>query len=802
MMISKESARADPRKPRKCRTVSSGSIVRYCGPALSKNTWSSALRGRLWGRTGGCTAAVIAFLAVAILLLVHAHRYAGFLSDDALISLRYSRRLVEGHGLSWTGYERVEGYTDLGWILLAAAGGRLGFDYIDVALALDRGGVLVALAMAGWSARKGRWSAPRLVLGGGLLAATVPLAVWANGALEHGLIAGVLTIAIYRLQRAVVTDGAIGAAATGVPLALLALLRADGVVLITLALGAAALLAIARCDRKLAAWLASTAALPAAAVFGQSLFRRIYYQQWWPQTALVKISLNVDRLRLGLDHLGRGYLAAVVLWVVAIAATGRLAQRRQLSHLLIPWSVTIGWSVYLGAVGGDIFPGWRQLLLALVPIGLIAAELGEEIPPRLVVLLVPATAGLAMLHLNLQLHDSENQRAAHELWEWDGLSVGPLLKRAFGDAQPLLAVDAAGALPYWSHLPSLDMLGLNDRYIARHPPPDFGHGAIGHELGDGTYVMERAPDLIAFMNAAGAHEPGFLSGRQLMAMPEFHERYTWMRVQGTGGNRAFGELWVRRDGRVGVKATADRIEIPGYLFTGQQSAAAARLDAHGTLSADLFASTPGVLPALTIPAGNWKIDVAATDGQIVLGLRCNGRSVLGVPGGRDFLIELDRPTALEIAAAPTLGQKHASLARVTFTRTDIASPRITCPDVGQRLSVALSTVSTPKPPGFAWDHPANVLIGPEGLVVRVDRASRVRALDLSVDENDTYAIEIFHRGASAWRTEVTPHPENGGLALHRIELPSPLEVEGGDKILVTPLNGDGFYSLGHLRLIN
>jgi hypothetical protein len=737
-------------------------------------------------------------LAVAALFLLHAHRYAGFLSDDALISLRYARRLVEGHGLSWTGHERVEGYTDLGWILLTAAGRRLGFDYIDVALALDRVGVVVALAMAGWSARVGCWSAPRLVLGGGLLAATVPLAVWANGALEHGFIAGVLTIAIYRLQRAVVTDGAGRAIPVGVSLALLALLRADGVILIVLALGGAALVALARRDRLLTAWLARAAAFPAAAIVAQSLFRRIYYRQWLPQTALVKVSLNAGRLRLGLEHLRHGHLAAIVLWIVAIAATARLAWRRQLSHLVIPWSVAVGWSLYLGAVGGDIFPGWRQLLLALVPVGLIAAELGEEIPRRLVVLVVPVTVGLAVLHLNLQLRDGENRRAAHELWEWDGLSVGPLLKQAFGDAQPLLAVDAAGALPYWSHLPSLDMLGLNDRYIAQHPPAEFGHGAIGHELGDGAYVLRRAPDLIAFMNAAGAHEPGFLSGRQLMAMPEFHERYTWMRVQGTGGNRAFGEIWVRRDGRVGVKMTADRIEVPGYLFTGQLSAATARLDAHGALSADLLASVPGVLPALSIGAGRWKIDAAA-DGQIVLGLRCSGRSVLAVPAGRELLIDLDHPTALEVAAAPPLGEAPASLAQVTFTRTEVAAPRVTCPDAGHRLAGTLSMLSAPKPVGFAWDHPANVLLGPEGLAVRVDRASRVRAIDLSVDENDTYRIEIFRRGVSVWRTEVAPHRERGGLAVHRIDLPTPLDVAVGDEIVVTPLDGDGFYSLGHLR---
>ena len=39
------------------------------------------------------------------------------------------------------------------------------------------------------------------------------------------------------------------------------------------------------------------------------------------------------------------------------------------------------------------------------------------------------------------------------------------------EEEPLFAVTAAGCLPYFSELPALDMLGLNDRHIAHHRPP-------------------------------------------------------------------------------------------------------------------------------------------------------------------------------------------------------------------------------------------------------------------------------------------------------------------------------------------
>ena len=46
---------------------------------------------------------------------------AWFLTDDAFISFRYVRNLLEGHGLVFNPGEYVEGYTNFLWILELAA---------------------------------------------------------------------------------------------------------------------------------------------------------------------------------------------------------------------------------------------------------------------------------------------------------------------------------------------------------------------------------------------------------------------------------------------------------------------------------------------------------------------------------------------------------------------------------------------------------------------------------------------------------------------------------------------------------
>jgi hypothetical protein len=59
-----------------------------------------------------------------------------------------------------------------------------------------------------------------------------------------------------------------------------------------------------------------------------------------------------------------------------------------------------------------------------------------------------------------------------------------------------IAVTTAGAIPYYSGLPAIDMLGINDRAIARRRMPEMGKGIAGHEKHDMAYVLSRRPTYI------------------------------------------------------------------------------------------------------------------------------------------------------------------------------------------------------------------------------------------------------------------------------------------------------------------
>jgi hypothetical protein len=199
--------------------------------------------------------------------------------------------------------------------------------------------------------------------------------------------------------------------------------------------------------------------------------------------------------------------------------------------------------------------------------------------------------------------------------------VGHLLKQAFGDRQPLLAVEAAGAIPYWSELPALDMLGLNDYYIAHHRPASVGTGAIGHEFGDGPYVLGRRPDMLIFGNDFSSPVPHMRSGIEMQRSPEFAREYTLTAFHADDPDWPIdARIWMRRESpRVGIVRTSDSIVIPSYLFSGD-STSVAYLDRSGIPVIAIAPSTSVRITGVPVAAGSWRIEVHAAGQVAVTGL--------------------------------------------------------------------------------------------------------------------------------------------------------------------------------------
>ena len=605
----------------------------------------------------------IAALGVAALLL-HARHYLPFLADDALISLRYARRLLDGHGLTWTDGDRVEGYSNLLWILATSALGRLGVDLVAAARALGVAGMAAALlALARVGARR---SAAAAVVACVAFALAAPAAVWTIGGLEQPLVAALLAWCLALLLPRLEQPGA-PARAFLPPALLLGLLcwtRPDGPVFVT---GACAGLLLAGRARPRA--LLALALPPLAFVLAQLAFRRAYYHEWLPNPAFAKLAFSPERLREGASYVAKGlaYLAPLVLAAAAgwFAPGPDPARRRRLRFL---GALLALWCAYVVAIGGDIFPARRHLVPVVLVLAVMAGEAVAAWRQRLGSrALTACAAALLALLLVLQGRDPESRRALGERWEWRGQVVGRLLARAFGSARPLIAVDPAGCVPYFSGLPAIDMLGLNDRYLAHHPPATLGEGRLGHELGSGRYVLARAPDLVLFNGPGGGRVPAFPSGIQMAADPEFAARYRLTNLDGFDPFFVRCRIWVRVDGRLGIARSPGRVVVPGWLLCAD-STSAARLDAPGGLGMVAGAARPARIEGLALAPGAWSLAVEGS-GRCVASVRdhAQGVELARGAGALTFTLPAGPRSAVDIAVAPA-ADTAAWVRRVVLVR--------------------------------------------------------------------------------------------------------------------------------------
>ncbi len=315
----------------------------------------------------------VCFFFCALFLFFHASYYLPFLSDDALISLRYADRLLQGKGLTWTDGKPVEGYSNLLWVLCVAALGKCGVDLIDAARWL---GFLclvgVMASLGGWFLFSKRTSERVFPLFVGMLffCMAAPVAVWSVGGLEQPLVALLIGLSIPMLLQIIHAEkgGTLALLVLSFVLGCLCLTRPDGPLFVIAALLALGIMrwqtGALRAFWAEAAWISL---FPVLFYGGQLLFRLSFYGEWVPNTALVKISPSLHRVMQGARYVAFGMLALAPFSLLSLWWIGRFvfsATRRPLGLVLLGMGGM--WGGYVILIGGDIFPAYRHFLPLVV----------------------------------------------------------------------------------------------------------------------------------------------------------------------------------------------------------------------------------------------------------------------------------------------------------------------------------------------------------------------------------------------------------------------------------------------------
>lgn len=443
-------------------------------------------------------------IALAIMLFgAVAHYRAGYSvedssghalgSDDAYILYRYARNFASGHGLVFNPGERVEGYSALLYVLLLAAGYPIVGDEGMYPLAFVLNLVFVSAAfLIFYKHIRVKYGDERAALAAAMFALCPTIWSWAASGMGTMMVL-LVQVAIWAAAERIVDEGR---AKNILLLCLLSavsvLSRVDGFIFPGIA--AACLLLKGR--RRAAIYCAATLALALSAYV---LWRYNYYGYIFANTYYAKVSgpplarfVYAMRLLSSLVF-ERGLFVYLVLFLFALVwpAVDAIRGRGGFLKGVEPAAMfAVPWLAYWIYIGGDHFDD--RFLLIIFPIGISAVmNFTNRILDKRVLLFLVAI--VLLMQLRPLCPFSPDKRFDYSLNRYDRwITLGRFLKENYPGRT--LAVDAAGKIPYFSGMTSIDMLGLNDEHIG-HTETDFF--APGHNKKDPDYVLARNPDLIA-----------------------------------------------------------------------------------------------------------------------------------------------------------------------------------------------------------------------------------------------------------------------------------------------------------------
>jgi len=496
------------------------------------------------------------------------------LFDDAMISMTYARNLVEGHGLNWARWgEPVEGFTHPLWTLLMVPINALPLHLRHLSLLMQLvslaclGATVVAvrrLVLAHFADERSRSWLPAAVL----TAFYYPLLYWSLVGMESGLQA-LLTVLAVHLALAAVHSGRDRHLALWLVCTAAFLLRMDMLLLVA----AVQLYLLLRGGLRPAgrrSWLAGLAVFVGVAL-AYGLFRWFYFHDLLPNTYYLKLHgiPLVVRLLRGLSLMAVFLRAHLELVLVAALGTGAAVSRHP--RLALPAAVVALYFAYSVYVGGDVWekdinvranrfvvfamPLLFVLLNALLNILLNQAlgawrrrtqgnDDGAEDSPAQRFAVAALTAAALLSANGLWFSDD-----AEDNWENALATRRPPLvenqREVMGQTlaflrllkpQAVVATAWAGIPAYFTNYRMIDILGYNDRVIARRPPihpldeDSFESFIPGHDKYDEHRLLEeQRPD--GFFQIWGI--------RKELGLPtEVMPRY---------GYRKVGGFWLRAD---------------------------------------------------------------------------------------------------------------------------------------------------------------------------------------------------------------------------------------------------------------
>lgn len=467
-------------------------------------------------------------LAALSVYAVSAH-WLNFIQDDAYITYRYVANYLDGHGLVYNIGERVEGFTNFGWLIYLAFWGALGADYILLSKVTGfvlGGGVIILTYLTARLLFKDRgvgWAVLPLFL----VAFNQSLAYWSPAGLETAAFAFLTHFSVYaylKRSRWLLLG-----------FLLLVLVRPEGA-LVT------ALLILAEWSSRwrFPLFTARLAVLAFVLSIPFVVFTQFYYGGILPNPFYAKVGWSGEQLTAGVSYVGEflahyGFLGAALL--VPVISLRKLS-RPERDILLF----TLLYLAYVVVIGGDVLKVHRfcmpviglMAILVSLSVNRVASYMRSRTRRRVLPLVILALLAWTFL-VPKQMIASYNAREKRFVGIMKTMARS--LKQTDSGAFSV-AISTIGAFGFelQGHT-VIDMLGLTDSTIARHPQvPVAGMKTTWREhRHNSQYLLDRAPNYILFSTGLKPSSP---AEQTLLLYREFQESYRaigWVTNVGAGG---------------------------------------------------------------------------------------------------------------------------------------------------------------------------------------------------------------------------------------------------------------------------
>ena len=459
-------------------------------------------------------------LALALILVIFvAHCLSlNFTQDDAFISYRYVENFVQGNGLVFNSGERVEGYTNFLWIILLSIFARLGLNIIVASQILGVASGCAALILLYQLSRKffpeREWLLP--LLPPLLLTASSAFAYWSISGLETSLFVMMVLLSVYLyLTRPMLW--VISCAGS-------ALVRPEGVLIFGILLLHQA---VSKRDQLKKAFKHLGVFALLLLPFG--VFKLVYYGDLLPNPFYAKTGLSLEYVQSGLEYFWQ-FLKHYGLWgliyIVPILLYRSLDSRARLLLLL-----SFVYTLYVILVGGDVLKVHRFFLPVLPVLYLLLAisvresfsrfmpEARRTVVSAILLLLV------ALLFFFVPNKWTRDVKVLEEALV-EGMRFRAEYLRASFPPPFSVAISTIGSISYHlgTRITVIDMLGLTDRNISRHPETLEGIAPTWKERKYNTgYLLSRDPDFILFSTGV---KPSAPAERALFLNSKFRRNYS------------------------------------------------------------------------------------------------------------------------------------------------------------------------------------------------------------------------------------------------------------------------------------